>query len=397
MSIFFRTVVLAAGLWLVGTVHPVLAASCDSPAIDQAAVEVRQARVELAALPVDQGAQPMPLGPQAQASISAMKARLGDFLDAYMHCERQDLDMAVAQNDLEHWFEQTDLEPIGPIHYGDHLTVAVARPVNQPGLVAITAEFAIPCGTDTVLFIFAPDGREWKEVLRWQSHPYPEINGAFAFFGYAISPSDAAGRWFLVTKTVAPWCSSTWSMIRYAVLRPRPDRVMPKTLFAAEDSIWWGGEDFGQLAITGDSFDLRFHAQSIDLGIHDRLWVRHFAVDGDQVRRSPPIAVSPRDFVDEWIISTWAQAQAWSKAEARRRLKPWHTRLQALRHFEYGAIRHCGDQADRYQVELTPENEDGDLYLQVEGPASAFQMTGVATGPDPSCGGRDLLETMATH
>jgi hypothetical protein len=340
----------------------------------------------------------MELGPQGQASIAAMKARLGDLIDAYMSCAPLDLDPANAARDLTQGLAEP--APDASFHYGDHLTLQAERPAHQPALIAFTAAFAIECGTDTVLFVFAPDGGAWREVLRWQSQPYPEISGAFASFGYAISPPDAAGHWFLVTKTVAPWCSSTWSIIRYAVLRPRSDRQMPKVLYSAEESIWWGGEDFGQLSVGEKEFELRFHAESIDADIHNRVWVRHFAVEDDEVRRVAPIAVSPRDFVDEWITSPWVLASSWSKTDAQRQLRTWHERLQALRHseyYEFGAIRQCGSDTARYQVQLKSDEPNSDVYLRLEGSPSTFAMIAVGAKPDPSCIGPDLLTSMATQ
>lgn len=176
--------------------------------------------------------------------------------------------------------------------------------------------------------------------------------------------------------------------------------MTPRVIYDADDPIWWGGEDFGQLNVDRNSFDLRFHADSIDLGIHSRLWIRHFAVEGDEVRRVAPIALSPRDFVDEWMTSPWNQASSWSRTEARPALKSWHERLQALRpteYYAYGAIRRCGDGAARYQVELKSDAPDRDVYLQLEESPSAFDMIAVGAKPDPSCGGPDLLDSMATQ
>ncbi len=399
MCFVLRTLLLTACLWLV-TGLPAGAASCGSPAIDHAAAKVREARVALGALPIYENSGPTSLTPQAQAVISEMKTHLRDFLDAYMRCLPPNFDTAGTQDDLGRRFEQREVEPIGAVHYGDHLTFSMQRPAGHPDLVAITANFAIECGTDTVLFLFSSEGGSWSEILRWQSRPYPEINGAFASFSYGVSPPDELGHWFVVTKTVAPWCSSTWSVIRYSVLRPRADRVTPRVIYDADDPIWWGGEDFGQLNVDRNSFDLRFHADSIDLGIHSRLWIRHFAVEGDEVRRVAPIALSPRDFVDEWMTSPWNQASSWSRTEARPALKSWHERLQALRpteYYAYGAIRRCGDGAARYQVELKSDAPDRDVYLQLEESPSAFDMIAVGAKPDPSCGGPDLLDSMATQ
>ncbi|MGH6938679.1 hypothetical protein, partial [Hypericibacter sp.] len=186
MSFVLRTLSLTACLWLVMG-QPAWAASCGSPAIDHTAAKVRDARVALGALPIYENSEPTSLTPQAQAVISEMKTRLRDFLDAYMHCLPSKFDTGDAQNDLDQRFEQREVEPIGPVHYGDHLTFTMEQPPGQPDLVAVTANFAIECGTDTVLFLFSSKGGSWTEVLRWQSRPYPEINGAFASFSYGVS------------------------------------------------------------------------------------------------------------------------------------------------------------------------------------------------------------------
>jgi hypothetical protein len=395
MSVLIRSTLLIAVLWL-GS-GPAALASCSPAAIGAAEIQVKAARHALARLPVDRKELPTRLDPQSQASIATMKARLGELIGAYMRCAPLDLQSKRAEQDLAGWVAERPHAPDGMVHYGDRLTFAARRPANEPHLIAITAEFAIECGTDTVLFLFAPEGHEWKEVLRWQSPPYPQINGAFASFGYDVSPPDEEGHWFLVTKTVAPWCSSTWSVIRYSVLRPRPDRVAPTVIFDAEDSIWWGGEDFGRLSVDKDEFDLRFHAGSIDLGINNRVWVRHFAVEGDEVRRTPPIAVSPRDFVDEWIVSPWDLASPWSRPDARRSLEIWHAQLRALGRFEYGAIRHCHGEADLYQIELNSGGPQNVFYIETAGQPADYQLVRVATKPDPGCGGADLLATMATQ
>lgn len=295
---------MASGLWLAPIVSAT--AACDPSALGPAVIKVNEARAELRALPVE-GEAPTDVTPAAQAAVAAMKARLDELLDAYMRCAARDLDpdrtVAALMKDLATPEPAAD----APVHYGDRLVLAAQRPDNQPRLLAVTATFAIPCGSDAVLFVFEPDGDRWREVLRWQSGPYDEISG-----------------------------------------------------------------------------------------VHNRIWVRHFQVTGDAVRRIPPIALSPRDFADEWIAADWAQARSWSMTEVRAALKPWHERLHALRYFEFGAIRRCDGPAEHYQVALSPETQDGAVYLRLEGPVSAFRMTGVATEPAPTCSGPDLSGSMAT-
>jgi hypothetical protein len=65
---------------------------------------------------------------------------------------------------------------------------------------------------------------------------------------------------------------------------PRSSRA----LLIASDFMWWGGGDLGTLTAGPAEFDLRFHGASIDLGVHNRLWIRHFRVVGNAFRASNP-------------------------------------------------------------------------------------------------------------
>src|SRR6185437_14856484 len=100
----------------------------------------------------------------------------------------------------------------------------------QPGLITVVARFGIECGDDAMLMIFERRGNAWVETLRTTGAPYETVAGGWGTFGYGISPRDRDGHWFVVTKNIAPWCSSTWSEIRYAVLRPGADARHPRTL-----------------------------------------------------------------------------------------------------------------------------------------------------------------------
>ncbi|HWA45936.1 MAG TPA: hypothetical protein VHA10_22140, partial [Hypericibacter adhaerens] len=174
LSLVLRILALASGLWLAPIVSAT--AACDPSALGPAVIKVNEARAELRALPVE-GEAPTDVTPAAQAAVAAMKARLDELLDAYMRCAARDLDpdrtVAALMKDLATPEPAAD----APVHYGDRLVLAAQRPDNQPRLLAVTATFAIPCGSDAVLFVFEPDGDRWREVLRWQSGPYDEISG----------------------------------------------------------------------------------------------------------------------------------------------------------------------------------------------------------------------------
>jgi hypothetical protein len=200
------------------------------------------------------------------------------------------------------------------VHYGDALKFEVRAP--QAGLIAIVARFGIECGEDAMLMIFERRGNAWIETLLTTSAPYKTVGGGWWTFDYGISPRDKNGHWFVATKNVAPWCSSTWSEIRYAVLKPGADAARPKTLFSKSDSIWWGTDLTGDLKVDGTGFDLRWRAESMDDGVHNREWIAHYRIDGERVYRTAPVAENPRDFADEWVRLDWADAKHWTAVVA---------------------------------------------------------------------------------
>ncbi len=392
-------------------------ALCSQDDIDRAAKQVESNRAALLALPTGDGME-TDVSPGGQKAILGFKESIGIFVNAYMKCAPLTPDTKRVQHDLSrrtHAFSlphrQMSKEEIPSDYgkYGFQLGYDV-RLAQSERLVGIIATFDIECGSDAVLFIFRPDGGSWQEVLRWQSKPYATIGDAFWAFDYRISPPDKKGRWYVMTKHIAPWCSSTWSAINYAILRPQMTTVTPKVLLSGSDSMWWGNQDFGRLVVGSSDSDLRFHSSSIDAGVHNRVWIRHFRVSGDTVTRTQPVAVSPRDFVDEWLTSPWEEASKWSSKTPPDELRQAHQRLSKLQEsvdksddslFEHGSVYRCSNAQHRYQVELvehTGEKFDisRSFYFDVTGHGH-YTMTQVSETPDPACKGRDLLNSMSTR
>ena len=358
--------------------------ACSKPAIVRSAEQVKDARQDLLALLASDGFQ-TDVPPHERHAIAAMQARLGDFVTTYMRCAPLVPDPATIGAELAraHALKETD-------DRGVELAFDVKKPEGHLRLLAVTATFAIECGSDAMLFVFARDNGAWHEVLRWQSKPYRTVAGAFWSFGYAISPPDAHDHWFVATKFVSPWCSSTWSSITYSILRPVPDRREPRALLTASDGMWWGNEDFGALTSGRTSVDLRFHSSSIDTGVHNRVWIKHFTVIGNAVRRAQPAAASPGDFADEWIVSAWKDASLWSAKHRIGALQRAHRRLHKLHYFDYVSVRECSDRPDHHQIELAHEDAPP-YYFHVIG-RTAYEMAAIATKPETACAGKNLMD-----
>ena len=122
---------------------------------------------------------------------------------------------------------------------------------------------------------------------------------------------------------------------------------------------------------------------------------------GDAVRRTQPVAVSPRDFVDEWIVSPWQEASQWSSKPDLEVLRNshavWSRRDRSENKLlEYYSMRRCSDVQDHYQVEIGEETgpkfqTSRSFYFQVLG-SEAYTMLRVSKKPDASCSGPNLLD-----
>jgi hypothetical protein len=202
---------------------------CSRPEISRTAEQVDLARKALLSLPVGDGLQ-NDVSPEAQQTIGLMKRRLGDFVGAYMRCLPAAADSKTIDRDLSGLTHALYLGsriygpgelPKEAGNYGFQLRFDVKTRPGAPSAVGVAADFQIECGWDAMLLVFVRKRGSWTEVLRWQSKPYAAVDGAFEAFGYAISPPDGTGRWFVVAKHIAPWCTSNWSAIVYSVLRPQ--------------------------------------------------------------------------------------------------------------------------------------------------------------------------------
>ncbi len=386
-------------------------AACSQSGVARAGATVDASRARLLALPVaDMNTD---VSTAAQQTIAEMKDNLDRFIQAYVRCAGRQPDASALKEELssasqapETARDQPQREPPANLgKYGSELSFDV-RLFEQPRLIGVTAEFSIQCGRDSLLLLFAPDHDSWKEVLRWQKSPYKTVAGGTLAFDYGVSQSDGGGRWFVVTHDVAPWCSSTWSGIRYSVLRPGTEPQHPKVLFSGHDAMWWGAEDFGSLTVETDAFDLRFHSWSIDSDVHNRVWIRHYSVVGDDVRRTQPVAATPRDFVDEWIVSPWTQAEGWSAKGTLTQLQRLHAewaRKEKLADtaLDYESLRRCSDRSDHYQVEIAERSgptldRPRSFFFHVLGDRE-YTLLRISETTDARCGGRDLLDEMRTR
>jgi hypothetical protein len=154
---------------------------------------------------------------------------------------------------------------------------------------------------------------------------------------------------------VSPWCTSNWQSLRYRVVRAGADPYFPDLLLAADRTIYLGNDplfqlegepdrrDVGQasslphllarclgptLRPQSNGFSLKFRGEySLDGGILTRDHILSYRVDGNQVARVDPPALTAEDFLDEWVSMPWHDAARWSDPSNLSDLRAWHSFL----------------------------------------------------------------------
>ena len=143
-------------------------------------------------------------------------------------------------------------------------------------------------------------GGGWRQVLKWQSEKYSEVNDAFGdFFEYSIAPLSSSGQWAVAVAHGHPWCTSRWSGFDIDIIAPVHHAAPQRVLF--HKNYGYSREADPVMEAKADGFELRLKIGMMD-GITTRLGIYRYRTIGN-VQRIQPVAMNGRDFVDEWLGS----------------------------------------------------------------------------------------------
>src|SRR5262249_32453291 len=122
-------------------------------------------------------------------------------------------------------------------------------------------------------------------------------------------------------------CASAWHRVYYRIWRV--DSLGSKILVDQMGDSFLRAERFivGSVVNSAVHFSgpvdaiIEYTQRSVDVVVHNRQAIRHLLIDGNDVRRVAPVALSPRDFVDEWMTQPWSESREWSLSSD---LGKWH-------------------------------------------------------------------------
>lgn len=357
--------------------------ACSPVSLATAAVSVRDARSALIAVPV--GDMDTDLPPVARAAIEHLKDRLQTYVEARMACTPAAATPRAITASLRADGDAGDRGPNSDGH-GRELDYAAEPVSHHPGWIAIVPFFGIECGSDSIALFYRRDGAHWRLAMIRRAAPYKEVSGGWEGLTIDTSPTGADGRWYVALTHGTPWCTSVWSAYHYELARPTADPRRPD-IFLHGDLGFNRGYRTAVRATPG-WFEVRLVDFSHDTDILVRTSIHRWAIDGDRTHRVPPVAPTAQDFVDEWLMTPWREARAWSAPG----LAALHNRLgsadgnQHALLTSFGKIRACS--ARRTEVALEPETGPA-FYLMVDRNGLGFRLLGITRRHDLRCSGPD--------
>ena len=278
-----------------------------------------------------------------------------------------------------------------------------AKPGYEPGILVVSTQLWVPCGStdpDTAIYVFQGSAREWKLVLATDADFDPSGEDLQNGLQYELSPPDAKGSWYLAIAQAPPECGPTPmpASLRYKILRAGRSPDEPRILLDRRESLNEKFQPPFRLEVDDDWFAVT-KGKERKLDGEPGVSIARFQVIGDEMTRIQPLALTPEDFLDEWVQLDWSEA-AHSSSQASD-LPMWHSRLSALAYdsTEIEFVQPCREPGSADKVwlaglwidqELNPTVENERLYVVVSERHHAFFVASVNTTRPPGCPGKAL-------
>lgn len=358
---------------------------------------LRATLVEMRGKPQDNAA---PRG--ATAELTAAKHQLRDWAESRLNALPRDGDEAELAKQMNAGLRGVQLicgyDPHDEIRCPDWSQLGFLNPIqlrSVRGFLVLKTGFGIECGFDESAYIFSWSDEGWRRVWHTEQNTYTEKEyKPQAIVDVVISRYSKTNNYVVLTLGTQPWCTSSWRNVYYRAFRIGPD---------ANAGPLVDGEELGYLvdppmhgSVTRDEILVEFRVASLDAGVHNRAAVRHYRIDSDQAKRIDPLALSPRDFVEEWLMSDWREAAHWSESNERGIMRDAHQKKsKSFSEFVYPTM-HCPATPDLWQVGIDfeanvgrPPSPETTYYLVRWRPPYRFSMVNVGNHPWPGCTEKD--------
>ena len=280
----------------------------------------------------------------------------------------------------QEWSELGFLGPVGlEMKAGSLLVVTTRVGVQQ-------------CGYDDSAYAYRHDEHEW--VRFWESEQNDYVEGKYFpqdLLGVWISPANYYPRrdrseHLILTLGREPWCASNWHDVYYRVWLTNAALAAPKLFLDGREWAYVAGDIQGSAEWRDVLFE--FSVSSVEGGF-TRPSIHHYRLEGDDLKRVDPVALSPRMFAAFWLTEAHG-SDAWTEAANRSKLAAWRESNKRLySEFDEPAL-HC-NKPDLWQVTtyLDDERKKGAYFLVRWRPPYRFTMVSVGDRPSEDCTERD--------
>jgi len=341
------------------------------------------------------------VNPGSGPKLTLAKHQLRDWIESQLGPMKEEGDAAKASERINKALEKVNVAPSKDDDENLLGTVGSVSIKWDSGLLLVTTGVGIVCSEDESVYGYRRIGDHWRRVWESEQNDYQHytpqhINAVHVWQSY--NAGKPTGLNYILTLGNEWGCASAWHTVYYRIWRV--DSSGSTILVDESGDGYARGKDFivGSIVNSPMHFDgpldaiIEFTQRSVDSGVHNREAIRHFLIDGDHVRRVAPVALSPRDFVDEWMTQPWTESQAWSESSASN-LSTWHRTLHAdfVGGDFVGDTMHC-QQPDLWQVGFQPRDAEKNFAPQPKvyflirwTPPYRFSLTDISNNPRPQC------------
>jgi hypothetical protein len=328
--------------------------------------------------------------------LTVVKHQLRDWIESRINTLEGDGDEKEFQRTMNDTLKAAELtakeEPENMLGYLGDIEI-----MREFDLLIVTTSVGIVCQYDQSAYAYEWADNHWKRIWQYEQNDYsrskyaPQYLTTHTWQDY--ENGKKTGSRYILSIGHTSGCMSTWHSVYWGVWRLNPEGS--KLLVDGSHGAWLRADTYiiGSIASNGEfakpkaDILLEFTQGSISATVREG--IRHYVIDGDDVRRIDPVALSPRDFVDEWLRSSWNESAGWSISPS---LRHSYQKMQSdYISGEFSPTMHCRT-PDLWQVTLTPQDskhnfkEEPEVYFLVQwNPPYHFTMMNVSNKPWPLC------------
>lgn len=277
----------------------------------------------------------------------------------------------------------------------------------EPGILIASTQLWIPCGSsdpDSAIYIFQGRARQWELVLAADADFDSPGASQESGIQFELSPPDPNGKWFLAIAHAPPSCRFDSANLRYKLMRSGRSPDEPITLLDRRELINRKFDPPFRIRSEEDWFAVTRGKQR-KLDGESGVSIARYEVIGQQVKRIHPLALTPQDFLDEWVQLSWDEAARWTSEPGRPDLQSWHAKLNSLQFdsTEMKVVQPCPRQEhsdSAWMIELwidrqmNPSVEEEELYIQLSQKNGIYYVDGIHKNRPAGCPGNAPLQLL---